>query len=64
MLTGENGQKDLQTVLNNFTGANVKFRIEANQTGVPAEKLYTSGPEFFKRAEEFGMLVEEDEIEE
>lgn len=64
MLTGENGQKELQNVLNNFTGANVKFRVEANQTGVPAEKLYTSGPEFFKRAEEFGMLVEEDEIEE
>jgi hypothetical protein len=60
MLTSESGLQKLQTVLNTYTGANVKFRFEANQTGVPAEKLYTSGPEFFKRAEEFGMLVEED----
>ncbi len=60
MLTSESGMQKLQTVLNTYTGANVKFRFEANQTGVPAEKLYTSGPEFFKRAEEFGMLVEED----
>ena len=64
VLTSETAQQEFQQVLNNFTGANVKVRVESNQTGVPAEKLYTSGPEFFKRAEEFGMLVEEDDIEE
>lgn len=60
-LMSAGAQQDLQTVLNNFTGANVKFRVEANKTGVPGDKLYTSGPDFFKRAEEFGVFVEEDE---